>query len=129
MESIQKFWPLFVLLGIGVVALALIGLDSGKDGKTSDKEWEGADVVTLDSGLKYKEEKEGEGEEAVNGDEVSVVYTGRLASNKKEFDSSEKHGGQPYVFVLGTGNAIKGWHEGIAGMKLGGKRKLMIPSH
>jgi peptidylprolyl isomerase len=127
MESLQKFWPLFVLLGIGVVALVLIGLDAGGDGKAVGKEWEGKNVATLDSGLKYIEQEEGEGEEAKNGDEVSVRYTGRLADSKIEFDSSEKPGGEPYVFRLGTGNAIQGWHEGIAGMKVGGKRKLLIP--
>jgi FKBP-type peptidyl-prolyl cis-trans isomerase len=126
MESLQKFWPLFVLLGIGVVALALIGLDSGKGaGGSSAKK---GDVVTTASGLTYEEVEIGEGEEAKAGDTVSVLYTGRFADSGEVFDSSEKHGGRPHVFPLGYSKVIKGWDEGVAGMRKGGKRKLMIPA-
>jgi FKBP-type peptidyl-prolyl cis-trans isomerase len=125
MESLQKFWPLLVILAIGIVALVLIGLEPGSGGGSGAKE---GDVVTLDSGLKYEELKIGEGREAKNGDNVSLLYTGRLAGTDTVFDSSDRHGNRPYTFVLGTGNAIKGWHEGIPGMRVGGKRKLMIPS-
>ncbi len=128
MESLQKFWPLFVLLGIGLVALVLIGLDTGGDGKAVGKEWQGKDVASLPSGLKYIDETEGEGEEAKSGDKVSVLYTGRLADSKKVFDSTSKHGDTPFEFTLGIGKVIKGWDEGVAGMKEGGRRKLLIPS-
>jgi FKBP-type peptidyl-prolyl cis-trans isomerase len=68
----------------------------------------------------------GKGQEAKAGDTVSVHYTGTLASNGTEFDSSKKHG-QPFTFPLGQGRVIKGWDQGVAGMKVGGKRKLTIP--
>jgi FKBP-type peptidyl-prolyl cis-trans isomerase len=124
MASLQKFWPLFVLLGVGVVALVLIGLDSGK-GSGGAKE---GDVVTTDSGLKYEEVKIGEGDEAKAGDKVSVLYTGRFADSGEVFDASERHGGKPHVFQIGYGQVIPGWDEGVAGMRKGGKRKLMIPA-
>ncbi len=67
----------------------------------------------------------GSGAEAVKGKLVSVHYTGWLTDGKK-FDSS-KDRGQPFTFPLGGGRVIKGWDEGVAGMKVGGKRKLIIP--
>lgn len=63
---------------------------------------------------------------AKDGDVVSILYTGRLADGK-EFDSSAMHGGEPYELILGRGMVIKGWDEGIVGMKLGEKRTLIIP--
>ena len=75
--------------------------------------------------LKYEELKEGTGEEAKKGDEVEVHYTGWLTNGKK-FDSSVDRG-MPFSFKLGAGRVIKGWDEGVAGMKVGGKRKLTIP--
>jgi FKBP-type peptidyl-prolyl cis-trans isomerase len=67
----------------------------------------------------------GKGEAAQQGDKVSVHYAGTLMDGK-EFDSSRKHG-HPFDFVLGKGQVIKGWDQGVAGMKVGGKRKLTIP--
>jgi len=83
-------------------------------------------VVTTQSGLKYQEVKEGVGEAAKANDVVEVHYTGWLKSGKK-FDSSLDRN-KPIVFKLGVGDVIKGWDEGLQGMKTGGKRKLMIPS-
>jgi FKBP-type peptidyl-prolyl cis-trans isomerase len=83
-------------------------------------------TVTLDSGLKYQDLKAGKGDTAKKGDTLEVHYTGWLASNKQKFDSSV--GGEPFKFKLGAGEVIKGWDEGVAGMKVGGKRKLLIPS-
>jgi FKBP-type peptidyl-prolyl cis-trans isomerase len=128
MQALQKFWPLLVLIGVGVVALALIGLDSGKDGKDPAKEWQGPDVITTLTGLKYKEVKMGSSEEAQSGDTVSVLYTGRLASTKKVFDSTSNRNDEPFVFELGAGKVIRGWDEGVAGMRVGGIRKLLIPA-
>ncbi|HEY2509858.1 MAG TPA: FKBP-type peptidyl-prolyl cis-trans isomerase [Polyangiaceae bacterium] len=68
----------------------------------------------------------GKGAEAKTGDTVSVHYVGTLADGK-EFDSSRKRG-KPFTFTLGRGNVIKGWDQGVPGMKVGGKRKLVIPS-
>ena len=81
--------------------------------------------VTTSSGLKYVDEKVGEGEEAKSGNVVEVHYTGRLTDGTK-FDSSLDRN-QPFAFKLGAGQVIKGWDEGVAGMKVGGKRKLTIP--
>lgn len=83
--------------------------------------------VTTSSGLKYLDQAVGTGEAAVAGQNVSVHYTGWLENGKK-FDSSVDRG-QPFSFPLGAGRVIKGWDEGVQGMKVGGKRKLTIPSN
>jgi FKBP-type peptidyl-prolyl cis-trans isomerase len=76
------------------------------------------------SGLEYWDIKVGTGAEAQKGQKVTVHYTGWLTSGKK-FDSSV--GGKPFPFRIGSGDVIKGWEEGVAGMKVGGKRQLRIP--
>lgn len=76
------------------------------------------------SGLRITDLVEGDGPEAVAGQLVSVNYRGTL-ENGKEFDSS--YGRGPFSFPLGGGRVIKGWDEGVAGMRVGGKRKLVIP--
>ena len=83
-------------------------------------------VVEIASGLKYIDAKTGTGAEAKAGQTVSVHYTGWLVNGTK-FDSSVDRG-QPFQFPLGGGRVIKGWDEGVAGMKVGGVRKLIIPS-
>ena len=80
---------------------------------------------TLPNGLKIEEIKVGTGVEAKAGKTVSVHYTGMLTNGKK-FDSSRDHG-SPFDFSLGAGEVIKGWDVGVAGMKVGGQRKLTIP--
>ena len=79
-----------------------------------------------DSGLKIIDIDVGSGEEAQAGRNVSVHYTGWLADGTK-FDSSLDRG-QPFVFPLGAGRVIRGWDEGVVGMKVGGKRRLIIPA-
>lgn len=79
---------------------------------------------TLPSGLEYYDIKAGTGAEAKAGQMVSVHYTGWLTNGKK-FDSSVDRG-QPFQFRLGAGQVIKGWDEGVAGMRVGGKRQLRI---
>ena len=76
------------------------------------------------SGLSITDLVIGDGAEAVSGETVTVNYRGTLA-NGKEFDSS--YGRGPFSFPLGAGRVIRGWDEGVAGMKVGGKRKLVIP--
>ena len=83
-------------------------------------------MITTESGLKYEDEAAGEGIEAKAGNTVDVHYTGWLRDGT-EFDSSRGRG-KPFSFKLGAGQVIKGWDEGVAGMKVGGKRKLVIPS-
>ena len=83
-------------------------------------------VITTKSGHKYIDVKVGDGKEAKAGDSITVHYTGTFKDGKK-FDSSV--GKAPFPFTLGKGQVIKGWDEGVAGMKReGGKRKLIIPS-
>ncbi len=78
------------------------------------------------TGLEVTDLSVGTGAEAKGGEQVTVQYTGTLENGTK-FDSSYDHG-QPFTFTLGAGQVIKGWDLGVAGMKVGGKRKLVIPS-
>ena len=80
-----------------------------------------------DTGLKFEDTVVGEGAVASKGQTVSVHYTGWLENGTK-FDSS-KDRDEPFVFKLGAGQVIRGWDEGVAGMKVGGARRLTIPSH
>lgn len=78
------------------------------------------------SGLMYKDRKVGKGTSAKAGDKVTVHYKGWL-DNGQVFDSSRRPGRDPFSFTLGRGEVIKGWDEGIVGMKPGGVRELIIP--
>lgn len=71
--------------------------------------------------------KVGDGAEAVAGKKVTVHYTGTLKSDGSKFDSSHDRG-EPFTFTLGVEEVIKGWDQGVVGMKVGGKRKLVIPA-
>ncbi len=82
---------------------------------------------TTASGLRYIDEVIGSGASPQPNQQVTVHYTGTLA-DKTKFDSSVDKN-QPYTFVIGTGSVIKGWDEGIMTMKVGGKRKLIIPAN
>lgn len=88
---------------------------------------EGTQTTTNEQGLMITDTKVGEGAVAVPGMTVSVSYVGRL-ENGQVFDASANHGGQPFTFVLGAGQVIAGWEQGIAGMKVGGTRTLVIPA-
>ena len=86
-------------------------------------------VVEMPNGLKYTDTKTGDGATATPGNKVSVHYTGWLYNNGAKgakFDSSVDRG-QPFQFTLGAHQVIAGWDEGVAGMKVGGKRTLIIP--
>jgi len=91
----------------------------------------GAELKTLGSGLKYTDSVLGTGAEAIGGKKVKVHYTGWLDAGQskkgQKFDSSVDRK-QAFEFSLGAGMVIKGWDEGVAGMKVGGKRTLYIPS-
>lgn len=82
--------------------------------------------VKTPSGLIYVDTEKGTGKEAKKGDTVVVHYTGTLVADGRKFDSSLDRK-EPFSFSLGAGEVIKGWDEGIAGMKVGGKRTLIIP--
>jgi peptidylprolyl isomerase len=86
-------------------------------------------VIEMPNGLKYTDTKAGDGATATSGNKVSVHYTGWLYNNGAKgakFDSSVDRG-QPFQFTLGAHQVIAGWDEGVAGMKVGGKRTLIIP--
>ncbi len=87
----------------------------------------GAKAVTTPSGLKYEDMVVGTGASPQSGQEVTVHYTGTLVDGTK-FDSSLDRG-EPFKFTIGVGRVIKGWDEGVMTMKVGGKRKLVIPPH
>ena len=109
---------LIVEISIAVIALILISyflLSSSTKG----------DEVTTPSGLKYTDEVVGTGPSPTTGSKVTVHYTGTLENGSK-FDSSVDRK-QPFTFLIGTGGVIKGWDEGVMTMKVGGKRKLIIP--
>lgn len=82
-------------------------------------------AITTPSGLKYIDTEVGTGASPTTGQTVKVHYTGTLTDGKK-FDSSVDRG-QPFSFKIGVGQVIKGWDEGVATMKVGGKRTLIIP--
>ena len=111
-------------IGSGLIGLAVLGFFVVQ-AQGQDKDKQEKKVITTKSGLKYEDLKVGTGDEAKAGDTVEVHYTGWLKDGKK-FDSSLDRG-KPFSFKLGAGMVIKGWDEGVAGMKVGGKRKLTIP--
>ena len=87
-------------------------------------------MITTPSGLQYEDTTVGDGAEARAGQDVTVHYTGWLYNDGAQgakFDSS-KDRNDPFEFSLGAGLVIKGWDEGVAGMKIGGKRTLIIPA-
>jgi FKBP-type peptidyl-prolyl cis-trans isomerase len=114
---------LAIALGLGLLAFgAAANGEDKKDDKKDDKKKE-EKVITTKSGLKYVDLKVGDGKEVKEGDTVTVHYVGTLKDGKK-FDSSRDRD-EPATFSLKK--VIKGWQEGIPGMKVGGKRKLIIP--
>ncbi len=88
-------------------------------------------MITSASGLKYEDLTPGTGDEAISGSNVSVHYTGWLhnpdGSNGQKFDSS-KDRNEPFSFPIDGGWVIKGWDEGVKGMRVGGVRRLVIPA-
>src|SRR5947209_2359755 len=107
-----RYWVRFVALA-GIAVIGLVGCGEREDAR----------MTKTASGLKMLDQKEGTGEAVQPGDAVSVHYTGWLKDGKK-FDSSFDHG-QPFDLIVGAGLVIKGWDEGLVGMKAGGKRKLV----
>lgn len=102
-----------ILVGFGIYWFWFNGGNSGTENSTS-------------TGLKYTDEVVGTGASPSPGKQVTVNYTGKL-ENGKQFDSSI--GRQPFTFTIGVGQVIKGWDEGVMTMKVGGKRKLVIPAN
>jgi FKBP-type peptidyl-prolyl cis-trans isomerase len=117
-----------ILLVLVLGALGSAGCSKAPDEPTSAfKPSEGTPLPPGPTKLESDDLKVGAGREAKTGDTVHVQYTGTLTNGKK-FDSSYDHGGDPFKFTIGKGEVIKGWDQGVPGMKVGGKRKLRIPS-
>ena len=126
MRNVEKFIVLLLLL-----AAVSIPACSQKEAKTvADKSSEAQTVsgaVTTPSGLSYTDIVKGTGPAPTSGKNVTVHYTGTLENGTK-FDSSVDRG-QPFVFRIGAGEVIPGWDEGVISMKVGGKRRLVIPAN
>lgn len=130
----KKFRRAFTLCFIGAAsAMMLTGCTKCSQNKTGGGAPTDANAALANlkedeiKELRIVEVQEGTGEVAAAGKSVSVHYTGTLFNGTK-FDSSLDRG-QPFVFTLGAGQVIQGWDMGLQGMKVGGKRKLIIPSH
>ena len=107
------------IAALAVAGVLFAGLFVLRGGRSSGGE------VTTASGLKYVDEVVGRGDSPRLGQNVTVNYVGTLESGTK-FDSSYDRG-KPYTFRIGTGSVIQGWEEGLMSMKVGGKRRLVVP--
>lgn len=126
---IKKLLSLYCLTGVSIILLA--GCEQSDEQKNTTKQ-EGNTVTRqkTDSGLEYEILQEGSGESPQTGQHVTVHYTGWLDDDGKpgaKFDSSVDRG-QEFAFIVGIGQVIKGWDEGVMSMKVGEKRRLIIPS-
>lgn len=119
MHKIEFFLAVIAMAAVAAVIPAATAQTNAAPTKVT-----GDGTKTAD-GLQYWDIKTGAGPAAEKGQTVKVHYTGWLTNGKK-FDSSVDRG-QPFIFHLGAGQVIKGWDEGVAGMKVGGKRQLRIP--
>ena len=139
--------PLTLIIALcAVLAIAVAGCGGSDDSTSESTESTAAETtaesnapaektkpkVTVPKGappkkLEIKEIEEGSGAEAKAGDEVSVQYVGVGYKSGEEFDSSWSRGAEPFAFGLGAGQVIPGWDQGVEGMKVGGRRELIIP--
>ena len=113
------------IIFIVVAGLIIWGAAVYKPGETNTINKDTA--TTMPNGLKIEDVNVGTGAEAKKGSLITVQYVGTL-DNGTEFDSSRKPGREPFQFPLGQGMVIQGWEQGFEGMKVGGIRKLTIPS-
>ena len=123
----------YIVLACLVVLIGLYFiLDKPLDTKSNSTTTQATQVTQTTKNMEtttliIEDEKIGTGNEAKSGDTVTVHYVGTLTDGTI-FDASRKRGDTGFTFVLGAGEVIKGWDQGVAGMKVGGKRKLTIPS-
>lgn len=144
-QKAQRVFIIVIVLAFVVSSLGVSGLviwDLAKGDKSSDNSQQ-ADSAEIQKQLEQLQSQQqnnqeagklestdikvGEGAEAVAGKKVTVHYTGTLKSDGSKFDSSVDRG-EPFTFTLGVGQVIQGWDQGVVGMKVGGKRKLVIPA-
>jgi FKBP-type peptidyl-prolyl cis-trans isomerase len=116
-----------LLVAIATVLSAGACSKSPEELTSTYKPTEGTPLPPGPSKLEIEDTLVGKGREAKSSDTVHVQYTGTLMNGKK-FDSSYDHGPNPFKFTIGKGEVIKGWDQGVTGMKVGGKRKLRIPA-
>jgi peptidylprolyl isomerase len=120
------------VLGVGVViAVVVVLIAGGADDASGDVDTSTKPTVEVPDGpppktLQIDDIVEGDGAEAKPGDTLSMQYVGVNYADGKQFDASWDNG-QPFSFQLGSGQVIKGWDQGIAGMKVGGRRELIVP--
>jgi FKBP-type peptidyl-prolyl cis-trans isomerase len=121
------------LLTIAVCAALAVAGCGGSSGSSSESTSTEKTKPTVEvpkgsppKSLVVKEIEKGSGEEAKSGDEVTVQYVGVDYKNGKEFDSSWSRS-EPFTFTLGSGQVIPGWEKGVEGMKVGGRRELIVP--
>jgi peptidylprolyl isomerase len=129
MRNVEKYLIIFLL-----IAFALIPACTQNEGRKQESapaapapaQKGGGNLVTTPSGLQYEDLVPGSGDSPQPGKQVTVHYTGWLTNGTK-FDSSVDRN-EPFTFIIGAGQVIPGWDEGVMSMKIGGKRKLVIPS-
>ena len=124
---LKRFFLGLIILGLVLTANGPAFSSVTKTGGVNKKMNETEKTESTKSGLKYVDKVIGAGPQPKTGQTVKVHYTGWLTDGKK-FDSSVDRG-QPFEFVIGVGQVIKGWDEGVSTMKVGSKRKLIIPSN
>jgi FKBP-type peptidyl-prolyl cis-trans isomerase len=122
------FYAVFYAVIVSLLAAsslsALPGITKARQTEPAPTPPEGREVVTP-SGLRYTDLQVGEGAEATKGKTVEIHYTGWL-EDKTKFDSSLDPS-HPFTFRIGIDDVIQGWHQGIAGMRVGGRRRLVVP--
>ena len=121
-KTLPYTWIAALLAAAFPFLISISACADPQNGKAAQDE---AEEVVTPTGLKYVDLEVGDGPEATSGKNVEVHYTGWLENGTK-FDSSLDRQ-EPFTFRLGAGEVIEGWDQGVAGMKVGGKRKLIIP--
>jgi peptidylprolyl isomerase len=135
--------PALILALCAALAIAVAGCGGSDDSSSDSTASSGSTEASTDTSTKpkvtvpagispnkfaYKDIVEGTGAAAKSGDKVSVQYVGVGFDTKKEFDSSWSRN-EPFSFTLGGGEVIKGWDQGVEGMKVGGRRELVLPAN